>query len=69
MITIALQNKHLFEFNKRWRPQGDSNPCRRRERPVSWTRLDDGDAKQIYLVGRIGLEPMTLSLKGRYSTD
>ena len=26
-----------------WRPQGDSNPCRRRERPVSWTWLDDGD--------------------------
>ena len=27
-----------------WRPQGDLNPCRRRERPVSWARLDDGDA-------------------------
>ncbi len=27
----------------KWRPQGDLNPCRRRERPVSWTRLDDGD--------------------------
>jgi hypothetical protein len=26
-----------------WRPQGDLNPCRRRERPVSWARLDDGD--------------------------
>ncbi|MGD8756716.1 MAG: hypothetical protein PVF98_13675, partial [Desulfobacterales bacterium] len=23
---------------------GDLNPCCRRERPVSWTRLDDGDA-------------------------
>jgi hypothetical protein len=30
----------------KWRPQGEwrSNPCRRRERPVSWARLDDGDA-------------------------
>lgn len=26
-----------------WRPQRDSNPCFRRERAVSWTRLDDGD--------------------------
>ena len=37
-----------FEEERRgremWRPQGDLNPCRRRERPVSWTRLDDGDA-------------------------
>ena len=27
-----------------WRPQGDLNPCYRRERAMSWTRLDDGDA-------------------------
>ncbi len=27
-----------------WRPQGDLNPCRLRERQVSWARLDDGDA-------------------------
>ena len=25
------------------RPQRDSNPRRRRERPVSWAWLDDGD--------------------------
>ena len=31
-------------FEISWRPQGDLNPCRRRERPVSWARLDDGDA-------------------------
>ncbi len=29
---------------KKWRPRRDLNPCRRRERPVSWARLDDGDA-------------------------
>ncbi len=28
-----------------WRPQGDSNPRRQRERLVSWTWLDDGDDK------------------------
>ncbi len=49
------------------RPQGDSNPCRRRERPVSWTWLDDGGTT-LYM-GRAGLEPATLGLKGRYSTD
>ncbi len=30
---------------KEWRPVGDLNPCRRRERPVSWTRLDERDAE------------------------
>ncbi len=29
----------------KWRPRRDLNPCRRRERPVSWARLDDGDAR------------------------
>ena len=27
-----------------WRPLGDLNPRRRRERAVSWARLDEGDA-------------------------
>src|SRR5215510_16212481 len=27
-----------------WRPRRDLNPCCRRERPMSWARLDDGDA-------------------------
>ena len=47
-----------------WRPRRDLNPCRRRERPVSWARLDDGDV----LVSRAGFEPATLCLKGRCST-
>ena len=28
-----------------WRPQRDSNPRRRRERAVSWARLDDRDRR------------------------
>ena len=70
----ALKNKKhsrgnpLECFKSLWRPQGDSNPCRRRERPVSWTGLDDGDGYGRFLVGRVGLEPTTLCLKGRYST-
>ncbi len=28
------------------RPRGDSNPCYRRERPMSWARLDDGDVTE-----------------------
>jgi integrase len=55
----ALQNKSLPE-----RPRRDLNPCCRRERPVSWARLDDGDA----MVSRAGFEPATLCLKGRCST-
>jgi hypothetical protein len=46
------------------RPRRDSNPCCRRERPVSWARLDDGDG----MVSRAGFEPATLCLKGRCST-
>ena len=33
----------IFLETEKWRPQGDSNPRRRRERAVSWARLDDGD--------------------------
>jgi hypothetical protein len=55
----ALQNNSV-----EWRPRRDLNPCYRRERPVSWAGLDDGDA----VVSRAGFEPATLCLKGRCST-
>ena len=36
---------HLMDdLKKKWRPQGDLNPRRRRERAVSLAGLDDGDA-------------------------
>ncbi len=31
-----------------WRPVRDLNPCRRRERAVSWTGLDERDAKSMF---------------------
>ena len=37
-----------------WRPQGDSNPCRRRERPVSWSTRRWG---RLFLAGPLGVEP------------
>jgi hypothetical protein len=65
----------IFSVEKIWRPQGDLNPRRRRERAVSWARLDDGDARknkipyQINLVSRDGLEPSTRTLKVYCSTN
>ena len=32
-----------------WRPQGDLNPCFRRERAASWTGLDDGDVNNFII--------------------
>ena len=56
-----------------WCPHGDLNPSRRRERAVSWARLDDRDLILKYLAGkapamydalkmvcRVGIEPMTI---------
>jgi hypothetical protein len=54
----------FLTYRKIWRPRRDLNPCYRRERPVSWAELDDGDV----LVSRAGFEPATLCLKGRCST-
>jgi hypothetical protein len=33
----------VLRFNQDWRPLPDLNRCRRRERAVSWARLDEGD--------------------------
>ena len=49
--TLTLSNRNdrtIFEPEREspcsnWRPRRDLNPCCRRERPVSWARLDDGD--------------------------
>ena len=51
LISILGTHKSLNdgENKKKWRPQGDSNPCRRRERAVSWTGLDDGDATSFLI--------------------
>ena len=35
----------LLWLGFRWRPRRDLNPCYRRERPVSWADLDDGDRR------------------------
>ena len=39
MATFPEKNDHL----EIWRPLPDLNRCRRRERAVSWARLDEGD--------------------------
>ena len=41
----ALKSNTQGFYNSSWRPQPDLNRCCRRERPVSWTWLDDGDAR------------------------
>jgi hypothetical protein len=68
-LRLYLQTKNRNQFDpfllvnifsgKHWRPRRDLNPCRRRERPGSWARLDDGDV----LVSHAGFEPATLCLK------
>jgi hypothetical protein len=62
--TETLSDEGVLRSRDYWRPRRDLNPCCRRERPVSWARLDDGDA----VVSRAGFEPATLCLKGRCST-
>ena len=38
-----ITSEKVIGFNRVWRPQADLNRCRRRERAVSWARLDEGD--------------------------
>ena len=37
------QAQSAVSGEREWRPRRDLNPCYRRERPVSWAELDDGD--------------------------
>ena len=43
---LAHSNPLQGRWKKDWRPQGDLNPRRRRERAVSLAELDDGDAHE-----------------------
>ena len=61
-------------LHKKWRPQGDLNPRRRREKAVSWARLDDGDVSFSKLdfqkkMSSPGFEPGTRTLKVCCSTS
>ena len=40
---LSVGGSRRRTLTKEKRPRRDLNPCRRRERPVSWARLDDGD--------------------------
>ncbi len=43
-LSANLKREKMGNYNPgNWRPQRDLNSRRRRERPVSWARLDDGD--------------------------
>lgn len=46
-LTFALRRLQEIRERKKWCPQGDLNPCSRRERAASWTGLDDGDRQAI----------------------
>ena len=63
-VSPIKTNFRSFLETEKWRPQGDSNPRRRRERAVSWARLDDGDFSGKHhnykrKVSREGIEPST----------
>ncbi len=67
--TLLRKTRLDGSILSKWRPQRDSNPRRRRERAVSWARLDDGDRTLKKLVSRAGFEPATRTLKVYCSTN
>ena len=44
-LKSAYQRRVCKRFCSEWRPVRDLNPCYRRERAMSWTGLDERDAK------------------------
>jgi hypothetical protein len=60
MDANAQQSKSSPNGDLQARPQGDSNPCYRRERAMSWASRRWGpDADRMILVELGGIEPPT----------
>ena len=67
-LYASCNNRHavpnpMTPLNMKWRPLGDSNPCYRRERAMSWaTRRRGRKSLQENLVEPGGIEPPTSTM-------